>query len=264
MALVYKSRNSKTSVAAPVDRKLISDRATVASQYNLTPMRALYLTLTQLSIRQRIQTLLLICSTLMKITEYVPSNPQGKGHVGLLLDWEYTRPRGAIVKTASQLLADYFTSMLILSATFKFKPVVGQQYHLYWMDTQWSLSLIAPSEWSDDRRKRYVGKCELHPDMTWTMNPSQNLAERESAMMALGDFHDSFVEKMSSDDPLERSLPVYVARFPYYQRLFASALTRSLKASMKMGGQMSVKSKHWLEQLPSRPLQLLDANVDDA
>jgi hypothetical protein len=33
---------------------------------------------------------------------------------------------------------------------------------------------------------------------------------------------------------------------------------------MKMGGQMSIKSKHWLEQLPSRPLQLLDANVDDA
>jgi hypothetical protein len=207
---------------------------------------------------------LLICLNLMKITEYVPSNPQGKGHVGLLLDWEYTRPRGAIVKTASQLLADYFTSMLILSAAFKFKPVVGQQYYLYWMDTQWSLSLIAPSEWSEARRKRYVGKCELHSDMTWTMNPTQNLAERESAMTALGEFHDSFVEKMTSDDPLERSLPVYVAKLPYYQRLFASALTRSLKTSMELGGQMSIKSKHWLEQLPSRPLQLFHAKSDDA
>lgn len=221
------------------------------------------LSLACLSTRHPVRTLLLICLALMKITEYVPANPQGKGHVGLLLDWDYSRPRGTIVKTASRLLADYFTSMLVLSATFKFKPVVGQQYHLYWMDTQWSLSLIAPSEWSEARRNSYVGNCELHPDMTWTMNPTANLVERESAMMALGNFHDSFVEKMSSDDPLERSLPVYVAKLPYYQRLFASALTRSLKASMKMGGQLSIKSTHWLEQLPARPLQLLDASVDD-
>ena len=199
----------------------------------------------------------------MKIAEYAPSNPQGKGHVGLLLDWEYSRPRGATEKTASQLLADYFTSMLVLSATFKFKPVVGQEYYLYWMHEQWSLSLIAPTEWSEERRNAYIGNCELHPDMTWTLNPTANLAGRESAMAALGTFHDAFVEKLTTASPLEEMLPVYVARFPYYQRLFASALTRSLKSSMIIGGQLSIECTHWLEQLPQRPLQLLDSNTDD-
>jgi hypothetical protein len=199
----------------------------------------------------------------MKISEYAPSNPQGKGHVGLLLDWEYSRPRGAAQKTASQLLADYFTSMLVLSATFKFKPVVGQGYYLYWIREQWSLSLIAPTEWSEERRNAYIGKCELHPDMTWTLNPAANLAGQESAMAALGTFHDSFVDKLTTASPLEEMLPVYVARFPYYQRLFASALTRSLKSSMIIGGQLSIECTHWLEQLPQRPLQLLDSSTDD-
>lgn len=197
----------------------------------------------------------------MKITEHRPPNPQGKGHVGLLLDWDNTRPRGAIAKTAPQLLADYFTSMLVLSANFKFKPVVGQKYYLYWMGEQWSLSLIAPSQWSSERRNSYVGNCELHADMTWTMNPAENLASRESAMIALGIFHAAFVDKLATEDLLEKGLPVYVAEFPYYQRLFASALTRSLRSSMIMGGQLSVESTHWLKQLPQRPLQLLESGA---
>lgn len=198
----------------------------------------------------------------MKIVTHEQSNPQGKGHVGLLLDWEYARPKGALAKTAPQLLADYFTSMLILSSAFKFKPVVGQQYYLYWMDQQWSLSLIAPSEWSVARRNAYVGQCELHSDMTWTMNPTEDLAEREAAMTALGDFHAAFVDKLSSDDPLEQMLPVYVAKFDYYQRLFASALTRSLKSSMTLAGQLSIGGDQWLEQLPRRALQLLDSGAE--
>jgi hypothetical protein len=32
---------------------------------------------------------------------------------------------------------------------------------------------------------------------------------------------------------------------------------------MIIGGQLSIESTHWLEQLPQRPLQLLDANTDD-
>ena len=137
------------------------------------------------------------------------------------------RPNTTLLTT--QLLADYFTSMLVLSSAFKFRPVVGQEYYLYRMNEDWSLSLIAPSEWSSERRQAYVGQCELHADMTWTIRPSDDLANRESTVSAIADFHEAFVAKLKSDIPLEEMLPTYVAKFSYYQRLFASALSRSLR-----------------------------------
>ncbi len=190
----------------------------------------------------------------MKITEYSPPNPQGKGVIGLLADWDQSRPRGTVAKPAAQLLADYFTSILVLSASFKFKPVVGQVYYLYRLETEWSLSLIAPKEWTNTRRQAYVGKCELHPDMTWTISPSNELADRPSTVAAITVFHEALVEKLQSDLPLENLLPTYVAEFPYYQRLFASALSRSLRTSMTMGGQLSTPAYDWLQALPRHPL----------
>jgi len=163
-----------------------------------------------------------------------------------------------VAKPAPQLLADYFTSMLVLSSAFKFSPVVGQRYYLYRMNEEWTLSLIAPLEWSDERRQAYVGKCELHADMTWTLNPSEDLAERESAVSALADFHEAFVAKLQADVPLEEVLPTYVARFDYYQRLFASALSRSLRSLMTMGGQLSINAYEWLEKSPRNPLRLVE------
>ena len=194
----------------------------------------------------------------MKITEYSPGSPQGKGVIGLLRDWDITRPVGAVAKPAPQLLADYFTSMLVLSSAFKFRPVVGQEYYLYRMNEDWSLSLIAPSEWSSERRQGYVGQCELHADMTWTIRPSDDLANRESTVSAIADFHEAFVAKLKSDIPLEEMLPTYVAKFSYYQRLFASALSRSLRSSMTMGGQLSISAQDWLQELPSQPMRLPD------
>lgn len=192
--------------------------------------------------------------TTVKITEYSPPNPQGKGVIGLLLDWDHTQPRGAMAKPAPQLLADYFTSILVLSATFKFKPVVNQEYYLYRLSEEWSLSLISPFEWNSERRQSYVGKCELHPDMTWTISPSDDLADRPAAIAAITSFHEAFVSKLQSDLSLEEMLPTYVAEFPYYQRLFASALSRSLRSSMTIGGQLSIKGFDWLRELPRHPL----------
>ena len=50
-------------------------------------------------------------------------NPEGKGHNGFLLDWYQSEPRGVVAKPRRQLLAEFFTSMLVLSAAFKFRPV---------------------------------------------------------------------------------------------------------------------------------------------
>ena len=72
-------------------------------------------------------------------------NPEGKGLNGFLLDWYRTEPRGVIVKPRRQVLAEFFTSMLILSANFKYKPAVDVTNYLYFVDGEWLLSLIAPN-----------------------------------------------------------------------------------------------------------------------
>lgn len=184
-------------------------------------------------------------------------NPQGKGLVPIMQDLHALRPAGSRAKRAAQILADYFTSMLVLSAQFKFRPVVGQEYFLYWWEGQWSLSLIAPERWSEARRDAYVGRCEVHDDMTWSIDPASDLAERATVMRALATFHDGFVRSLDREETLEAGLPRYVASAPYYQRLLASALSRSLTESMALGGQLEQDSRAWLAHAPAPGVALL-------
>ena len=89
-------------------------------------------------------------------------NPQGKGLVGFLLDWDYSSPQAVVAKRPARLLADYFTSLLVLTSSFKFKPVFNKDYYLYREDDDWRLSLISPDEWdSDEKRRSFVGTCVL-------------------------------------------------------------------------------------------------------
>ena len=111
------------------------------------------------------------------IARKADGNPEGKGVNGLLLDWQQTEPKGVVAKPQRQVLAEFFTSMLVLSAELKYKPAVGVENHLYWINNEWSLSLIAPDEWSAERRAGYAGACMLQRDMTWTITPSERLAE---------------------------------------------------------------------------------------
>ena len=141
-------------------------------------------------------------------------NPEGKGVNGFLFDWHQSKPRGVVAKPQRQLLAEFFTSMLVLSATFKFRPVVGVANYLYWINGEWLLSLIAPDEWSDERRAGFAGMCVLQRDMTWTIAPSVLLAEENPVSGAIGRFYDAFAEMLDTDLPLEEILPFYVARAP--------------------------------------------------
>ena len=130
-------------------------------------------------------------------------NPEGKGLNGFLLDWYRTEPRGVVVKPRRQVLAEFFTSMLILSARYKFKPAVGVTNYLYFVDDEWSLSLIAPEEWSPERRAGFVGACHLHHDMTWTITPSEHVGEDNAVSAAIARFYDAFAETLDSDLTLE-------------------------------------------------------------
>lgn len=177
-------------------------------------------------------------------------NPEGKGANGFMLDWYQSEPRSIVVKPRRQVLAEFFTSMLVLSAKFKYKPVVGVPNHLYWINDEWSLSLIAPDEWSSIRRAGFAGTCVLQHDMTWTITPSDLLAEDSSVSDAVGRFYDAFANNLDTDLTLEEILPFYVGRMPYYQRLYANALSRSIRSVITLGEQKSTKCRDWQLLLP--------------
>lgn len=209
-------------------------------------------------------------TSLSKKTASVPvmagaPNPQGKGQVGFLQDWARSRPRSVVAKRPAQLLADYFTSLLVLSSAFSFKPVVGQTYYLYLAAGRWKLSLVSPDEWNDElKRLQFVGACSLHDDLTWSIEPSDNLGRPGPIAEALATVYEGFVERLNSKTSLEAGLPEYEGRLPYYQRLFASALGQSLRGSLSAGSQTGRTGEAWLQSLPRDAEHVLRALTDGA
>lgn len=187
------------------------------------------------------------------------SNPEGKGLNGFLLDWYQSEPRGVVAKSQRQVLAEFFTSMLILSAKFKYRPAVDVPNYLYSINNEWSLSLISPDEWSDERHAGFAGTCVLQPDMTWTITPSELLTESTPVADAVGRFYDAFAETLDTDMTLEEILPFYVGTMPYYQRLYANALSRSIRGAVTLGGQSSMKCRDWQLRLPRLERVLLSS-----
>lgn len=184
-------------------------------------------------------------------------NPEGKGLNGFLLDWYRTEPRGVVAKPQRQVLAEFFTSLLVLSAKFKYEPAIGISNYLYCINDEWSLSLIGPHEWSEERRAGFVGKCVLQRDMTWTIEPSELLSEENPVSDAVGRFYDGFKEMLNTDLTLEEILPFYVGSMHYYPRLYASALSRSIRGAVILGDQRSIPCKDWQLVLPKLERVLL-------
>ena len=190
-----------------------------------------------------------------------PANPDGKGANGFMLDWYRSEPRGVMAKPRRQVLAEFFTSMLVLSAQFKYKPAEGTPNYLYLIGGDWVLSLIAPHQWSDERRRGFVGTCVLQHDMTWTIEPSERLSEDGPVADAVRRFFDAFAEKMDTDLTLEEILPYCVQKLSYYQRLFANALSRSIRAAVVLGDQTDISAREWQALLPGADnLALLQSN----
>ncbi|MFK8014071.1 MAG: DUF2452 domain-containing protein [Gammaproteobacteria bacterium] len=185
------------------------------------------------------------------LTVRAPVNPDGKGVSDTLLDWYRVQPRGVVAKPQNQVLAEFFTSMLVLSARFNYKPVTNAQNYLYFMDGNWMLSLIAPDQWSQAHRLGYVGTCQLQADMTWTIEPSEQLLAEPTLSDAIADAFDAFAQSLDTDSTLEEILPFFVRRMPYWQRLYASGLSRSIRATVTLGDQASIKARDWQLALPS-------------
>lgn len=177
-------------------------------------------------------------------------NPQGKGLVPVLEQWRAAQPSLVRSRTPREVLADYFTTLLVLSAEFSFRPAVGVSYFLYLREGRWELSLIAPAEWGERRPGPCLGRCELLPDMSWTLETAAGLDRQPGLLAALETFHAGFVAMLDRDGSLEDNLPFYVRELPYYRRLLASGLANSLSRSLAQSGLAGRSSRRWLQQAP--------------
>ncbi len=170
-------------------------------------------------------------------------NPQGKGVVGVVDDLQAYMPLQVQAKSSHQWLADYFTSTVVLSAKYGFKPIMGKDYFLYFKNNEWKLSLIEPHAWTSHKSGIYFAKCILHKDMSWSLEPKEDW--QKSALLAntICKLESAFVETINNQTPLIEQLPFFVKQLPYYQRLGANALARSLKQSLefKLGKKESLQ-----------------------
>ena len=158
-------------------------------------------------------------------------NPQGKGVVPVLRDWQALRPAVSAPRGATAFLRDYCLSSLVLAAEFHFKPIVGRAYYLYAQGAAWRLSMVAPQEWGGEGIGVYFARCTLREDMTWTVEPDERLAADSPAVQNAIAFVEGFADTLEHSDDIADGLPVYVRELPYYRRMLASALAASLKHS---------------------------------
>ena len=86
--------------------------------------------------------------------------------------------------------------------------------------------------------------------MTWTITPSELLGDSNPVSDAVGRFFDTFATTLDTDLELEEILPFHVPRLHYYQRLFASALSRSVRAAVILGDQANTSCRQWTLLLP--------------
>ena len=186
----------------------------------------------------------------MTIKNRMP-NPQGKGDVSLLNHWQQFRPQAVAAKPAAQLLAELFSSLLVLSADFSFKPVQGIRYFLYLKNGRWKLSLIEPMRWDHHKSGYYLGCCVLQPDMTWTLQVHILDNSDPVLMHALAQFYKALLLHLDSEQPLLEKLPFYVDNLPYYQRLAATGLASSISQSLAGGNSLHNSSAAWLDSLGS-------------
>ncbi|MEQ8514206.1 MAG: DUF2452 domain-containing protein, partial [Chromatocurvus sp.] len=162
-------------------------------------------------------------------------------------------------RSAQHLLADYCASALVLAARFDFPPVPGNSYHLYKCDEVWRLSLISPAEWGARRPGVHVARCDLRDDMTWSLEAAADLADHPRVVQALERHMAAFIAALDTDRPLVDNLPFHVAELPFYPRLFASALARSLRNTLRDTGLTQASGRRLLtaDAGPPRLLQIL-------
>ncbi len=165
-------------------------------------------------------------------------NPQGKGLVPVLD--ALSRAKAAVQhvppKHIEQISNELFTSLFVLESEFKFKAVAWRPYWLYRKNGRFWLSLISPEEWGERQSGQYIGECELHEDLTWTLALSEEAAADRELMRYVEQKRIAFEKQLEEAETLEDMLPGYRRDFGFYRRAYAFALASSLGASMDKAG----------------------------
>ena len=165
-------------------------------------------------------------------------NPQGKGLVPFLQDWQSMQPEVVEPTAAADFLRDYAFSSLVLAAEFRFKPVPEKSYYLYSTPTGWRLSLIAPQELGRHNFGEFLARCQLGRDMTWEVVADDIVKDSPAALRAQS-FVLGFLQTLSEQASIADSLPTYVAQLPYYRRLLATGLSSRLASCLPaLGGEV--------------------------
>lgn len=173
----------------------------------------------------------------MQNTQKTP-NPQGKGLVPVLSAFAEVSGNGLYVppKHVEQISGELFTSLFVLESDFSFKPIRGRVYWLYRYGERFALSLLSPQQWRAATYDQVIGQCELHDDLTWTLELSEDAADDEALMQKIADKRASFERDLQDAETLDAILPVYQQELPFYARVLASALASSLGNSMQQSG----------------------------
>ena len=181
------------------------------------------------------------------------ANPQGKG-LASISGFLLALNDQAIVpaKNIQQISDELFTSMFILNTKFSFKPVINTPYWLYQSNDLFRLSLIAPEEWPDQAFGQARGCCQLHADMTWTLELNAETLADADFMAMISQKRRAFDDNITQANHVADILPRYQERLPFYQRAFASALGNSLKRSMLKAQISHLSHQQALKQIPDQ------------
>ena len=161
------------------------------------------------------------------------ANPQGKASIAVLNDLHIFKPINIKKKEAPQWLTDYFTSLLVLSSKFSFKPIINKEYYLYFDSSDWRLSLIEPQSWKDCPYL-FFAACYMHEDKSWSIAPIDNWEKNIYLSERINEMKHEFFKSINNNIPIIDTLPYHAGHLPYYQRLAANALAKSLKQSLAL------------------------------
>lgn len=179
-------------------------------------------------------------------------NPQGKGLVPVLAALDSASSALCIVpKHVERMANELFTSMFVLESRFSFKPLRGRKYWLYRYGEHFQLSPLLPEQWSAPTFDSVIGCCELHDDLTWTLELSEDAARDTDFLALIRERRERFEQVLQASETLAATLPVYVASLPFYQRVFASALASSLGKSLQLSGIAQLNYQQAVKMLPA-------------
>jgi len=161
------------------------------------------------------------------------ANPQGKASLTLLNDLNNFSAVEVKRKDVPRWLTDFFTSILVLSAKFSFKPVINKNYYMYFDNGQWKLSLIEPHAWTKCPYE-FFAACQLHKDKSWSIAPADDWEKNNNLRDSINKMREEFFDVLNTDNPIVDTLPYYAGHLPYYQRVAANGLAKSLALSLKL------------------------------